>query len=104
VEVATEDGSMGLHGLVTDLLNQFLARPPADGRLEGFACGPRGMLQVVQELANTTSFAWQASFEERMACGMGVCMGCVIQAKGGGYRITCSNGPVFDLKEMVFDA
>ena len=103
LEVATEDGSMGLHGLVTSLLERFLANREPDSALEGFACGPTAMLKGVQGLVNNTSFSWQASLEERMACGIGVCMGCVVKTKEGGYRITCSNGPVFDLKEMILD-
>jgi len=103
VGIATEDGSLGLHGLVTSLLDQFLVNCDQEYSLEGFACGPAAMLNGVHGLVKNTSFAWQASFEERMACGIGVCMGCVVKTKEGGYRITCSNGPVFDLKEMILD-
>ena len=103
MDVATEDGSMGHHGLITSLLDRFLANQEQKSSLQGFACGPTAMLKAVREMVKNTSFAWQASFEERMACGIGVCMGCVVKSKGGGYGITCSNGPVFDLKEMIFD-
>jgi len=103
VRIATEDGSMGEKGLVTDILQSFLAEHSEDRSLEGFVCGPRGMLKQVQKMAETTVFDWQVSLEERMACGVGVCMGCGVKMKQGGYKMVCSDGPVFNLREILFD-
>ena len=103
VELATDDGSIGHHGMVTDLLEKCLAEHLKEASVMGFVCGPIPMLKRVQEIAKTTSFRWQASLEERMACGVGVCIGCAIKAEGGGYKIVCSEGPVFYIEEVVFD-
>lgn len=103
VELATEDGTLGHKGLVTDLLKRFLAERGEDPDMEGFVCGPRAMLKLVQSMADATSFDWQVSMEERMACGVGVCLGCGVRMRQGGYRMVCSDGPVFDLKEVLLD-
>lgn len=103
VRVATEDGSMGHDGLITDILKQFIEDRREDSSLEGYVCGPKGMLKKIQAMARETSCNWQVSVEERMACGTGVCLGCAIQVKQGGYKMVCSDGPVFDLGEIVFD-
>ena len=103
MDLATDDGSMGHHGMVTDLLEEFLAEHLNEDSVMGFVCGPIPMLKRVQEIAKNTSFGWQASIEERMACGVGVCIGCAIKAEGGGYKIVCSEGPVFYIEEIVFD-
>ena len=103
VHVATEDGSLGHQGLVTDRVELFLSDLPEPEFVEGFVCGPKEMLKRVQELTAGTAFQWQVSLEERMVCGVGVCMGCAVRMKQGGYRMVCSDGPVFNLKEVVFD-
>ena len=101
VMIATEDGSLGLCGLVTELLEQKLGDLNDPNAVRGFVCGPEPMLRCVQDIAKNTSFDWQVSVEERMACGMGVCIGCAVSTTEG-YKMVCSDGPVFDLKEVVF--
>ena len=103
VKIITEDGSMGEKGLVTDILKPFLAKYRENRSVEGFACGPVGMLKQIQKMTEVTVFDWQVSLEERMACGIGVCMGCGVKMKKGGYKMVCSDGPVFNLREILFD-
>lgn len=94
---ATDDGSLGYHGLVTAVLTpqlvtiDFLA-----------ACGPRPMLQAVQGLGLAAKIPGQLSLEARMACGVGACLGCMCGTVSGGRRV-CIDGPVFALDEVVFD-
>ncbi len=109
VSVATEDGSAGRRGLVTDLLERHLAEgPPA--RRAIYACGPAGMLRRVAEVAAAHRVPCQLSMEAPMGCGIGICMGCAIPVRGreadGGpavrYRLCCKDGPVFDADEVVW--
>ena len=102
VYTVTEDGTIGDCGLVTDSLNRFLSSQGTVNSYEGFVCGPKPMLKCIQEIFVDTSVNWQASLEERMACGMGVCIGCAVKTHTG-YKMVCSDGPVMDLKEIVFD-
>jgi NAD(P)H-flavin reductase len=89
--VATEDGSLGHHGLVTALLDERLAAAPASI----CACGPPAMLSAVRELAAAHGVASQLALEAPMACGFGACHGCIV-ATIDGYRRVCLDGPVFD--------
>ena len=93
---ATDDGSTGHPGYVTDLLPQYL--PWAD---QVFACGPNAMFasmaDVVRRERSRTSV--QALMEERMGCGTGVCYGCAVFTRKG-VRLVCRDGPRFDLREV----
>jgi dihydroorotate dehydrogenase electron transfer subunit len=89
--VATEDGSVGHHGLVSELLEAELAR--AAGPI--CACGPPAMLAEVRELARRHAVPCELALEAPMACGFGACYGCVV-ATVDGYRRVCVDGPVFD--------
>jgi dihydroorotate dehydrogenase electron transfer subunit len=99
---ATEDGSAGFHGRVTDLLAGFLSDERPRSPVMGFACGPAPMLENMQAIARSSGFRWQASLEERMACGAGVCQGCAVRVRNKGYQMVCSDGPVFELGEIAF--
>ncbi|MBN2201467.1 dihydroorotate dehydrogenase electron transfer subunit [bacterium] len=103
IHIATEDGSEGFHGRVTDLFGRLAAEFTAGSGFSGFACGPMPMLKTLQPLAAASGFPWQASLEERMACGVGVCQGCVVRMKNRQYRTVCADGPVFDLAELDFN-
>ena len=102
VRRATDDGSLGHAGLVTDLLRQELAE---EGSHAVYCCGPHGMMQAVAALCRECSVPCQVSLEEYMACGIGICVGCAVEleredeAAGSDYsrygRI-CVDGPVFD--------
>jgi dihydroorotate dehydrogenase electron transfer subunit len=104
VRVATDDGSMGHRGLVTDLLEAALARGRNGGPKPAiYACGPEGMLKAVHRIALAAGLPCQLSLEANMACGFGGCMGCAIPVRGegmGAYKLCCKDGPVFDAREL----
>jgi dihydroorotate dehydrogenase electron transfer subunit len=97
VTVTTDDGSAGTRGLVTDVLPDAIARIDAE---VVYACGPMPMLRAVGEVARAHSIRAQVAVEEAMACGIGVCMTCVLPVRGddGQSRFvrSCVEGPVFD--------
>jgi len=95
--VATDDGSVGHHGLVTELLEDELdAR--AD-EVEVYACGPPPMLEAVRELCSRHRVPAQLALESGMACGFGACFGCVVPTIDGYVRL-CVDGPVLDAAKL----
>jgi dihydroorotate dehydrogenase electron transfer subunit len=96
VAVTTEDGSTGTRGIVTDVLSDVLDRSRSD---VVYACGPMGMLRAVSAVAAHHGLPVQCAVEESMACGVGVCMTCVLPVVGddGVTRMarSCVEGPVF---------
>ena len=95
---ATEDGSSGARGRVTDALAPELA--PDDGNAVLMACGPDPMLRAVATLAKKHGNKTYLSLEGEMACGIGVCLGCAVACATKPYRYTCKDGPVMDLDEL----
>jgi NAD(P)H-flavin reductase len=95
--VATDDGSAGHHGLVTDLLAAELQRDPL---ATVYACGPAGMLEGVRAICAEAAVPAQLALEAGMACGFGACFGCVVPRRGGGYLRVCVDGPVIDAAEL----
>ena len=97
VEIATDDGSAGHHGLVTDLLARRLAQGERPARIVG--CGPLAMLSILARLAQREEIPCDVSLENHMACGFGACFSCVApirQTDGSGdLRRVCIEGPVF---------
>jgi dihydroorotate dehydrogenase electron transfer subunit len=100
VHVATEDGSSGVKGTSPDILNAFLTKMEKKSRPVIYACGPHAMLAAVARIAAGHSLPCYVSMEERMACGLGACMGCSIPQKAGGYKRACKEGPVFEASEI----
>jgi dihydroorotate dehydrogenase electron transfer subunit len=96
-QVATDDGSAGRHGLVTDLLVEELDR---DEHATVYACGPAPMLEAVRAICATRAVPGQLALEAGMACGFGACYGCVVPRRGGGYLRVCVDGPVIDAAEL----
>ncbi|MGH2969010.1 MAG: dihydroorotate dehydrogenase electron transfer subunit, partial [Solirubrobacteraceae bacterium] len=94
--VATDDGSTGHRGLVTDLLRAELGR---DARAEVYACGPPPMLEAVRALCAELGVPGQLALESGMACGFGACFGCVVPTRAGYVRL-CVDGPVLDAAEL----
>jgi dihydroorotate dehydrogenase electron transfer subunit len=96
VAVTTVDGSTGTRGVVTDVLPELMARAGTD---VVYACGPMGMLRAVSRLAATQGVPSQCAVEESMACGIGVCMTCVLPVVGDDLQTrmvrSCVEGPVF---------
>ena len=94
--VATDDGSVGHHGFVTELLREELD-DDADATI--YACGPPPMLEAVRALAAEREVPAQLAMESGMACGFGACMGCVVATKNGYVRL-CVDGPVVDASQL----
>ena len=95
--LATDDGSAGHHGPVTDLLAAELM---SDAHAVVYACGPEGMLEAVRALCATLEVPAQLALEAGMACGFGACYGCVVPRRGGGYLRVCVDGPVIEASEL----
>jgi dihydroorotate dehydrogenase electron transfer subunit len=100
LEVATDDGSAGLPGTVCDLLARELAGLRSTATV--YCCGPPGMIREASALAIGKDLPCEILLEEIMACGVGACRGCVVATRNG-YRAACSDGPVFDAREIVFE-
>jgi dihydroorotate dehydrogenase electron transfer subunit len=95
--VATDDGSSGRRGLVTELLEEELAR---DAAAVVYACGPAGMLEGVRAMCARAQTPAQLALEAGMACGFGACFGCVVPTRDRGYLRVCVDGPVIDAAEL----
>lgn len=117
VLISTDDGSCGKRGQVTDLLRISLDAGPRPLVPMIYACGPVGMLKEVARIAHEKRIPCQVSLEERMACGVGVCLGCPVRIKAvskpasldpgpwppaPAYKMVCKDGPVFDAEEIAW--
>jgi dihydroorotate dehydrogenase electron transfer subunit len=104
--LATDDGSVGYHGPVTDILKGEL-RNLAWDHTTIFACGPSAMLRSLARIIEDEPAHCVVSLEERMACGIGACLGCVVETKDKDgktyYKRVCKEGPVFDIREIVWN-
>ena len=94
---ATDDGSLGHHGFVTEIMQSVL--PPGS---TVYVCGPEPMMAKVHRICQSQGIPCQVSVESVMACGMGACLGCSRPAKDGGYTHVCLNGPVYDAEELLW--
>lgn len=112
VIIATDDGSAGKKGFVSDILVDLLEN--TIGTRDGsttlaaslglgtiYACGPGPMLRAVSEIAYQKKIDCQLSMEQHMACGIGTCMGCVIKTNNG-YKKVCDDGPVFSSNDLIW--
>ncbi|HUT64503.1 MAG TPA: dihydroorotate dehydrogenase electron transfer subunit [Anaerolineae bacterium] len=95
---ATDDGSSGFYGKVSELFekNIEIIRPKAL-----YTCGPHAMMKEIARVAELWSIPCQVSLEERMACGIGVCLGCAVRLRNGRMVRSCVEGPVFYTSEVV---
>ena len=111
IHIATEDGSLGFRGLVTDILKNSLPFAISHQPSAIYACGPHPMLAEVASIASKHRIPCQVSLETIMACGIGACMGCAIKVRSQGshqpsaishkqYKLACKDGPVFDAGEI----
>ena len=108
LRVATEDGSAGVRGVVTDLLESAL-----DGAAEGaeipaagcrvYVCGPTAMMRRSAEIASRREVPCVVALENTMACGFGVCLGCAAPLREGGYALVCLEGPAFDAASIDWE-
>ena len=105
VKISTDDGSRGYHGLVTELFRRDMELyTDNDSRI--YSCGPNPMLRSLHKVLKGRPVSCQVSLEERMACGIGACLGSVVKTKSGGadgglVRV-CKEGPVFDINSVDF--
>ena len=95
--IATENGSSGHKGLITDLLPEH-----ADRADQIFACGPLPMYKAMAQMPELKGKPVQVSLEVRMGCGRGVCYGCTVKTKQG-LKQVCQDGPVFNLGDILWD-
>jgi dihydroorotate dehydrogenase electron transfer subunit len=101
INIATDDGSIGFHGNVLEMLRSSGAFP--EGNV--YACGPSPMLRGLAEYAGDEADRLFLSLEERMGCGTGVCLGCAVKVKDGEnyvYKRVCRDGPVFSASDLIF--
>jgi dihydroorotate dehydrogenase electron transfer subunit len=106
VNITTDDGSMGRCGLVTDLLSDITKGcDPRQTMI--YACGPMAMLRTLAKQLAPTGFTCQVSIEERMACGVGACLGCAVDVNNQrGRRVkksVCKDGPVFNIEDICWE-
>jgi dihydroorotate dehydrogenase electron transfer subunit len=104
VHITTEDGTHGVTGLVTQTLLTELNRRTPGRKL--FACGPTPMLKAVGRLAEQFNLPAELSLDEHMGCGIGVCLTCVVPIKsadGWEYQRTCTEGPVFECRQVAWE-
>lgn len=99
VKVATEDGSQGYKGLVSDFLFHLLQKDLQTDLL--YACGPLPMLKKIAKLSSRYKIPSQVSLEQRMGCGIGACRGCAIAGQNGYLRV-CRDGPVFWVQQICW--
>lgn len=97
VFITTDDGSAGKKGFTTSLLPMLLQEYRFDAL---YACGPEIMMKKIATIAAEKAVPCQVSMERRMACGLGACLSCVIDAKDGGRKKVCQDGPVFWAQEV----
>ena len=95
VKVSTDTGAVGFHGFVTQLYD------PADYDVV-LVCGPTVMMKNAARLCAEKGTPCFVSMEKKMACGIGACLGCTCETKGGEGKSVCKNGPVFDATEVFF--
>lgn len=104
IKTATEDGSVGVKGFVTALLQKELQK---DSLV--YACGPLAMLKAVSRICSGAGVKCLVSLERSMACGIGVCLGCAVRTinheatEMRNYKMVCSDGPVFDSEEIDWE-
>jgi len=101
VKIATDDGTKGFKGRVTDLLKDSLSKIE-NRELIVYACGPALMLKEVSRIAVAYNIAAQVSLESHMACGIGACLGCVVSTVQGFKRV-CKDGPVFFADQIIWE-
>ena len=103
--IATDDGSVGHHGFVTELLTHILDTQELRAPII-YACGPDGMLRATTKIALDYGIPTQLAMENRMGCALGVCLGCVckVQLPEGGfeYQRVCTEGPVFNAEDIIW--
>ena len=102
VYVSTDDGTYGCKGFVSKLFHKILKITESRFETVVYVCGPQGMLKCIAEICQERNFECQVSLEEKMACGIGVCLGCVVKTISGN-KLACKDGPVFNANELIWE-
>ena len=107
--IATDDGSAGFQGFITDRARQWLEKNGVDPTSAViFGCGPEPMLAATALLAESYNLPCQVSMERMMACGIGLCQSCVVEmdtdSEDTQYHLCCKDGPVFNAKNVIWQA
>lgn len=116
VSITTEDGSIGHHGSITDLLENILPSKINSTKLQIFASGSKPMLKTTSQIANKYAISTQVFLKERLGCGIGACRSCVtaindptssfkhpVTGEPFQYKRVCTDGPVFDAQEVIWE-
>jgi dihydroorotate dehydrogenase electron transfer subunit len=126
IKISTQDGSVGKKGLVTELLKSELRTPNSELRTV-YACGPKEMLKEVARIAEKADAPCYVSLDNVMVCGIGACLGCAVKSRAQSselrvqrlkglksplstlhsesyYKMVCKDGPVFDAREIEWEA
>jgi len=109
VQITTNDGTLGTQGIVTDLMDPYVASLPEGEAPEYFCCGPNGMLRAVHERALAADHTAWLSMDRHMACGVGACLVCVQKIRdehapeGWSWARVCTEGPVFECRDVVWE-
>ncbi|MDD3818430.1 MAG: dihydroorotate dehydrogenase electron transfer subunit [Actinomycetota bacterium] len=102
--IYTEDGSIGSKGMICDYIRSNIK---LFNGYDVYCCGPKEMLKTIQNIYTKSSNRVSVLLEEKMACGVGVCNGCVVKVKHVKgefrYKRICKDGPTFDIREVIFD-
>jgi dihydroorotate dehydrogenase electron transfer subunit len=101
VYVSTDDGTYGCKGFVSNLFHKILKTTESKFETIVYVCGPHGMLRCIADICRERNFECQVSMEEKMACGIGACLGCVVGTKSGN-KLACKDGPVFNSSELTW--
>ncbi len=104
--ITTEDGSLGEKGLITDVFIKDLETGIIRGEAEVFSCGPTAMSKEISSICKRYNLKSQVSLESVMACGTGLCQGCVVRvenAQKSEYKLVCKDGPVFDSDIIIWE-
>ncbi len=101
VYVSTDDGTYGCEGFVSKLFHKILKTAESKFETIVYVCGPHGMLRCIADICQERNFKCQVSLEEKMACGIGACLGCIVKTKSGN-KLACKDGPVFNTSELIW--
>ncbi|MGE4558931.1 MAG: dihydroorotate dehydrogenase electron transfer subunit [Desulfobulbus sp.] len=98
VTIATDDGSLGHHGLVTEPLAEAIS-----SMQKAYVCGPMPMMAATAALCKVAGIGCEVSLESHMACGLGACLGCTVHGADGQYLHVCKRGPVVLAEEVAWE-
>lgn len=104
LKLATDDGSLGWHGTVIDLLQEEWSK--IDQPAVIYSCGPEPMLEALKKFGQKNNTEVQVSMEKIMACGNGLCQGCAVRTENHvdqDYVLVCKDGPIFKAKDIIID-